>query len=282
MFERRLYFHLDWALIGALLMLCAMGVLMIYSAGQSANSRLYQAQLSALGLGLVAFLVALSIDYRRLADRSHLIYFGLLGLLVYVLLFGVVRGGARRWIPLGVFNLQPSEFAKLAVALVLAKFFGESRRGNPTLPDLLIAGGLTLVPLVLIARQPDLGTAVTILPVFVAIVFVAGLPMRILGAFAVVALLATPIAWKFALQDYQKQRVLTSSIRLKTPEAPGTSRSRPALRLDPGASGGRGSPRGRRDSCGSCPSPTTISSSQSGPKSRALPACSWLWAYTCS
>jgi rod shape determining protein RodA len=62
---------------------------------------------------------------------------------------------------------------------------------------------------VLIARQPDLGTAVTILPVFVSIVFVAGLPMRILGAFAVVALLATPIAWKFALQDYQKQRVLT-------------------------------------------------------------------------
>ena len=209
MFERRLYFHLDWALIGALMTLCAMGVLMIYSAGQSTNSRLYQAQLSALGLGLMAFLVALSIDYRRLADRSHLIYLALLGLLVYVLLFGVVRGGARRWIPLGFFNLQPSEFARLAVALVLAKFFGESRRGNPTLPDLLIAGGLTLVPLVLIARQPDLGTAVTILPVFVAIVFVAGLPMRILGVFAVVALLAAPIAWKFALQDYQKQRVLT-------------------------------------------------------------------------
>ena len=62
------------------------------------------------------------------------------------MLFGVVRGGARRWIPLGFFNLQPSEFARMAVALVLAKYFGESRRGNPTLADLAIAGGLALVP----------------------------------------------------------------------------------------------------------------------------------------
>jgi rod shape determining protein RodA len=209
MFERRLYFHLDWALIVAVATLCAMGVLMIYSTGYAANARLYQSQLYALAIGLVAFLVALSIDYRTLADKSHLIYLALLALLIYVLLFGVVRGGARRWIPLGMFNLQPSEFAKLGVALVLAKFFGESRRGAPTLPDLLLAGGLTAVPLVLIARQPDLGTAVTVLPVFVAIVFVAGLPMRVLGIIAVVGVLATPIAWKFALQDYQRQRVIT-------------------------------------------------------------------------
>ena len=208
MFERRLYFHLDWALIGAVAALCAIGVLMVYSTGQG-NPRLFQSQLYALGLGMIAFLVALSIDYRTLADRSHLIYLGLLALLVAVLLFGVVRGGARRWLPLGVFNLQPSEFAKLAVALVLAKFFGESRRGAPTMADLLVAGGLAALPLVLIARQPDLGTAVTVLPVYVAVVFVAGLPMRVLGVVAITALLAAPIAWKFGLQDYQRQRVIT-------------------------------------------------------------------------
>jgi len=208
MFERRLYFHLDWALIGALAALCAMGVVMVYSTGQG-NPRLFQSQLYALALGMVAFLVALSIDYRTLADRSHLIYLGILALLVAVLLFGVVRGGARRWLPLGVFNLQPSEFAKLAVALVLAKFFGESRRGAPTMADLLVAGALAAIPLVLIARQPDLGTAVTVLPVYVAVVFVAGLPMRVLGVVALTALLAAPIAWKFGLQDYQRQRVIT-------------------------------------------------------------------------
>jgi rod shape determining protein RodA len=209
MLERRLYFHVDWALVIALLALCGMGVLMIYSATWASAPRLYISQLYALGLGAVALVVALSIDYRTLADRSHFLYLALLALLVYVMLFGAVRGGARRWISLGFYNLQPSEFARMVVALVLAKYFGESRRGNPTLSDLAIAGGLALVPIVLIIRQPDLGTAVTVIPVFLAIAYVAGLPTRILAIAAVVAVLAAPVAWKFVLQDYQRQRVLT-------------------------------------------------------------------------
>jgi rod shape determining protein RodA len=209
MLERRLYFHIDWALVVALFALCGMGVVMIYSATQSSAPRLYISQLYALGLGTIALVVALSIDYRTLADRSHFLYLALLALLVYVMLFGVVRGGARRWISLGFYNLQPSEFARMAVALVLAKYFGESRRGNPTLSDLAIAGALAAVPIVLIMRQPDLGTAVTVIPVYLAIAYVAGLPTRILAVAAVVAVLALPVAWKFVLQDYQRQRVLT-------------------------------------------------------------------------
>ena len=154
-------------------------------------------------------MVALAIDYRTLADRSHLIYLAVVCLLLYVLFFGVVRGGARRWIPLGVFNLQPSEFARMAVALVLAKYFGENRRGSLTVTDLAIAGGLALLPVLLIMRQPDLGTAVTVIPVFLAIAYVAGLPTRILAVAALVAVLAAPVAWKFVLKDYQRQRVLT-------------------------------------------------------------------------
>ena len=209
MLERRLYFHVDWALVVALLALCGMGILMIYSATQSSAPRLYISQLYALGLGGVALVVMLAIDYRTLADRSHLIYLAVLGLLVYVLFFGVVRGGARRWIPLGVFNLQPSEFARMAVALALAKYFGENRRGSLTVTDLAIAGGLALLPVLLIIRQPDLGTAVTIIPVYLAIAYVAGLPTRILAVAAIVAVLAAPVAWKFVLKDYQRQRVLT-------------------------------------------------------------------------
>src|SRR5439155_25339668 len=98
----------------------AVGVVMICS---TTGSRLYLTQLYAIGLGLVAMLVALSFDYRTLADKSHLLYLGLLVVLVYVLFFGDVRMGARRWIPISTFNLQPSEFAKIGVALVLAKFF---------------------------------------------------------------------------------------------------------------------------------------------------------------
>jgi rod shape determining protein RodA len=207
--ERRLYFHIDWALVAAVLALTGIGVMMIYSATQSSAPRLYVSQLYAFAIGLVALLVALTIDYRTLADRSHLIYVGIVLLLVYVMFFGAVRGGARRWIPLGAFNLQPSELAKMAVALVLAKFFGESRRGAPSMTDLLIAGALAGLPFLLIARQPDLGTAVTIVPVYLAIAFAAGLPLRVLGIVALVAILVTPVAWKFGLKDYQRQRVIT-------------------------------------------------------------------------
>jgi len=209
MLERRLYFHIDWALVMAVLALCGMGILMIYSATQSTAPRLYISQLYALGLGAAALVVMLAIDYRTLADRSHWIYIAVVGLLIYVMFFGAVRGGARRWIPLGFFNLQPSEFARIAVALVLAKYFGENRRGNPTIADLAIAGGLALLPVLLIMRQPDLGTAVTVIPVYLAVAYVAGLPTRILAIAAIVAVLAAPVAWKFVLKDYQRQRVLT-------------------------------------------------------------------------
>jgi rod shape determining protein RodA len=155
-------------------------------------------------LGIVAMAVCLTIDYRSLADKSHWIYLGIVLLLMYVLFFGAVRGGSRRWIDLGAFNLQPSEFAKAALALTLAKFFGESRRGAITREDLAIAGALTAVPLILIARQPDLGTAVTLIPVGFAIAYVAGMPMRLIGILALAAVLVAPVAWKFALKDYQR------------------------------------------------------------------------------
>jgi rod shape determining protein RodA len=211
MFERRLYHHVDWAMLGALVALCLIGVAQIYSTTYTATgaSAIFYTQIYAIVLGLLALVVALSFDYRSLADKSHLLYLGIIALLIYVLFFGVVRGGSRRWIDLGPLNLQPSEFAKATLALVLAKFFGESRRGMVTRGDLLIAGAIAAVPLFIIARQPDLGTAVTLLPVLFVIAFVAGMPMRIFGILALAGVLIAPIAWKFALQDYQKERIST-------------------------------------------------------------------------
>ena len=208
MFERRLYFHIDWAMTAAVLALCLIGLAQIYSA-TGGPTRTYYTQIYGILLGLTALGFCLIVDYRSLADKSHVIYFVIVALLVYVLFFGAVRGGSRRWIDLGVFNLQPSEFAKAAVALVLAKFFGESRRGGMARGDLLIAGAITAVPLLIIARQPDLGTAFTLLPVLFAIAYVGGMPLRVFGVVALVGVLVTPVAWKFALQDYQKERIST-------------------------------------------------------------------------
>ena len=199
-------------MLGAIAALCLIGLSQIYSttyASAAGASGIFYTQIYAILLGFAALVVALTIDYRSLADKSHILYLGIAALLIYVLFFGVVRGGSRRWIDLGPLNLQPSEFAKATLALVLAKFFGESRRGIVTRSDLLIAGAITAVPLLIIARQPDLGTAVTLLPVLLGIAFVAGMPLRILGILALAAVLIAPLAWTFALQDYQKERVET-------------------------------------------------------------------------
>ena len=207
MLERRLYLHIDWLLFAAIACLCVIGVAMIYST--TGAWRLPTTQIYAIVIGAAAFAACLTIDYRALTDKSHFIYLTLVGLLLYVLFFGTTAGGARRWISLGSFNLQPSEFAKVGVALVLAKFFGENRRGAPAAGDLLIAGALTVFPLILIAREPDLGTAVTLAPIYFGIAYVAGMRMRIIGILAVVALVSAPIAWNFALKEYQKSRIET-------------------------------------------------------------------------
>src|SRR5678815_1273759 len=165
-------------------------------------------RLYAIVIGLGVMMFTLMLDYRVFTDKSHLIYIALLGILLYVLFFGTVQMGARRWIPIGIFNLQPSEFAKIGVALVLAKYFGENR-GIPAWTDLAIGGALTLVPLGMIAKEPDLGTAMTLVPVFLAVAYLAGMRMRILGILAVCFIMAAPVAWKFALKDYQKSRIST-------------------------------------------------------------------------
>ena len=199
-------------MVGAILALCLIGLMQIYSATynqQSGVSSIFYTQIWAILIGFIALLIALTIDYRSLADKSHFLYIAIVALLIGVLVFGVVRGGSRRWIDLGPMNLQPSEFAKATLALVLAKFFGESRRGAVTRVDFLIAAAITAVPLLLITQQPDLGTAVTLVPVLFAAAYVAGMPMRIFGILAIAALLAAPLAWKFALKDYQKERIST-------------------------------------------------------------------------
>ncbi len=215
MFERRLYFHVDWLLLGAVILLSLVGVAMIYSttyvttatgghAGPQPLTQLY-----ALGLGLLALLVCLMVDYRVLAEHSLFVYGALVVLLVFVLFKGSTQMGAQRWIPIGPFHLQPSEFGRLGVALILAMYFGENRRGARNTGDLVIGGVFMAIPLLLIAKQPDLGTAVTLLPVFFGVAYLAGLRMRLLGIIAIACLPLGLFAYKFALKDYQRQRIET-------------------------------------------------------------------------
>ncbi len=215
MFERRLYFHIDWLLLGAILVICGIGVAMVYSttyitdaAGGRAAPQVWT-QTYALGIGLVALLVCLAVDYRVFAEHSLFLYGSLIVLLIFVLLKGQTQMGGQRWIPIGRFHLQPSEFGRIGVALMLAMYFGENRRGAKNTSDLILGGIFTAIPLILIAKQPDLGTAVTLLPVFVGVAFLAGLRLRLLGIIAVACIPLGLFGYKFALKDYQRQRIQT-------------------------------------------------------------------------
>jgi rod shape determining protein RodA len=213
MFERRLYFHIDWLLLGAILLLASIGVAMIYSTtyvttatgGHSGTQPM--TQMYALGLGLMALVVCLAVDYRMFAEHSLFLYGALLVLLIFVLVKGQTQMGGQRWIPIGPFHLQPSEFGRIGVALLLAMYFGENRRGAQNTGDLILGGVFTAVPLLLIAKQPDLGTAVTLMPVFLGVAFLAGLRLRLLGVIVMIGLLAAYPMWKFGLKDYQRSRI---------------------------------------------------------------------------
>jgi len=213
MLERRLYRHIDWLLLGAVLLLCGFGVTMIYSTTfdptTSAAGPQVATQIWALALGIGALIVLMSVDYRWLADSWLTIFVGLLALLGYVLLFGVVDGGARRWIGLGLFNLQPSEFGRIVVALGLAVLFSERRWGLQTPYGWAMAALIVGLPFLLIYLQPDLGTAVTLLPVCLAILVFAGLRLRYLAILVAAAILVAPLAWTYGLQEYQRDRLST-------------------------------------------------------------------------
>jgi rod shape determining protein RodA len=239
MLERRLYFHIDWLLIAAIGALCAIGLAMIFSTTGGAT-RLYWTQTYAVAIGIVAMVAAMSIDYRSLADKSHLFYIGLVLTLIGVMLFGSKQMGAQRWIDLGFFNLQPSEFAKAIIALVLAKLLGESRRQVLTNNELFLAIVLTAIPLLLVLKQPDLGTAVTLLPILLVVTFAAGLPVKYLGAIALLGVLAAPVAWRFALQDYQKERIETFLDPQQDPRGAGYQQIQARITVGSGGPWGKG------------------------------------------
>ena len=247
MFERRLFFHVDWLLLGAVLLLTGIGVAMIYSTtyvtlsnGAGHPGPQVWTQMYALAIGMVALVICLMIDYRMFAEHSLMLFGGLVVLLIFVLVKGSTQMGAQRWIPIGPFNLQPSEFGRLTVALLLAMFFGENRRGARNTSDLIIGGLFTGVPLLLIAKQPDLGTAVTLIPVFLGVAYLAGLRLRLLGVLALAGLMIAPVAWKFALKDYQRQRIETFLDPEKDPRGAGYQTIQARVTVGSGGLTGKG------------------------------------------
>ena len=213
MIDRKLVTNISWWFLFMVLFLSAVGVLVIYSANHGRPEEyfrsLYIKQIYWIMYGLVALFIALIVDYRVLSRHAYLIYIITLLGLVYVLVNGTVVSGSRRWIHIGSVSIQISEFAKIALIIVLAKYFESGKiHGQFQFRDLIIPTLLTAIIGGLIVVQPDLGTTMIIF--FIFLIFLTAIEFNyrtLLKLFGLGALL-TPFLW-FFLKDYQKTRVLT-------------------------------------------------------------------------
>lgn len=207
--SRRLLANAPWGV--ALLALCiaALGVWNLASASRSAHAPVWIAQLWWMGAGAVVAAAVVTLDDRTFHRLAWLFYFAVVVLLLLVLVKGRWVMGARRWLTLGPVNFQPSELAKLAVALALARWFHEdaARRPGPYgLARLLVPIGIAALPAVLILKQPDLGTALVVLAVGATVILFAGVRWKTLATLGVGLLVAAVLVWPH-LKPYQRKRV---------------------------------------------------------------------------
>lgn len=202
--------QISWSFIFLILVLACIGVAMLYSAAGGDMDPWARRQAIRFVIGLVALIAIAVTDLRFWLQYAYVIYGVALVLLVGVEIAGKMGMGAQRWIDLGIFRLQPSEVMKVGLALALARYFHTvSYENTGRLVYLLIPTVLIIVPVLLVLRQPDLGTAGMLMIGGVAMFFIAGVRMWKFIVGAVLGLAAIPLAWKFVLLDYQKKRVLT-------------------------------------------------------------------------
>jgi rod shape determining protein RodA len=206
----------DWVLLGFVLLICGLGVMEIHSATEHtkfAGSHVKQVYWVLGGVGMM-FLMSL-VSYQALLDRVHWFYIAGVAALMAVLVFGTRALGAKRWIKIGGTHFQPSEWVKLILILAMAKYFAEMRQRELSWPDMIKAGAMVGVPMLLVLAQPDLGTALTYIPIAIMGVFLGGLQWRqglAVGLLAVVGIGAVFMVPRVhVLKSYQKQR-LTSFI----------------------------------------------------------------------
>ncbi len=212
MIDRRLFTHFDWTLLGIVLLIASIGILNLYSTtlgGESAGPPLYLKQIFWLLIGLSVMVVIAFTEYRFYSDFAYIFYMTAFFFLLVVMGYGIITSGAQRWIKIGSISFQPSEFVKISLILALAKFFQRppSREGY-ALKDLTLPFLLLLLPMGLILKQPDLGTAIILFLIFFSILIFVKIRWSTLLTIGLGGAAILPISWSF-LKEYQKKRVIT-------------------------------------------------------------------------
>jgi len=248
------YRELDWFLLVCALLICLLSVSEIYSTTQASPrfSSMHLRQMLWIGFGLAAMFLLARVDYHTLLEHALWIYLVALAGLVAVLLIGKEMFGARRWLEIGGINFQVSEAAKLAIILVLARYLSEVRTERLRFGDLLKVGLLTVVAMVLIAAQPDLGTALTLVPIVATGVFLAGLRWKHVAVLVLVGLLVLPAGW-YLLRPYQRERLVTFLNPWQSPRGAGYQTLQSQIAIGSGGFWGKGMGKGSQNQLGFIP-----------------------------
>ena len=208
--DRRLLQNISWSFILLSFILTAFGLIEIYSATFTYNSFLYfKKQLIWWGIGICGMIFFMCLNYQILKEYAYVIYFITLILLILVLIIGKKSMGAQRWLNLGFINFQPSELLKLTTIIIIAKFFDEAQEvKNYSLIEILKPLIMVLIPVLLVIKQPDLGSGLLILFVATSMFLFVGIKKSSIIKIITFSILFIPFSWHF-LKDYQKKRILT-------------------------------------------------------------------------
>jgi len=243
------YFSLrdfDWLLLAFVLLICGLGVMEIYSATLHTKfAGVHTKQVYWIMAGVVLMFLISLIDYHALLDKVHWFYIASLVSLVAVLLFGKKYLGARRWIQMpGGQHFQPSEWVKLVLILALAKYFSELHQREASLRDIVKAGLLAGAPMLLVLKQPDLGTALTYIPVLIMALFLGGIRPRHAAAIILLGALVVPVVWHYGLKPYQKQRLVSFREPEADPQGSGYQVQQSLIAVGSGGLWGKGITKG--------------------------------------
>jgi rod shape determining protein RodA len=212
----------DWPLFGAIATIAFLGVTNLYSATSAAKASMtdiYITQIYWIALGALVAVVVAAVDY-RVYERHGWVAYGI-GVSMLVLLFVLGRAvrGSVRWLSIGAFSLQPSELMKIFLIIALAKYLhNDPKTTGRTLRDLVPPGLILALPMVLILKQPDLGTALICASIFGSIMLLTNLKVQSLLTLVVTFVMCAPLTWQFILEDYQKQRAISFWSSFTEPE----------------------------------------------------------------
>ncbi|MBU1062382.1 MAG: rod shape-determining protein RodA [Candidatus Omnitrophica bacterium] len=206
MLNLKKYKNFDWILLASAIAIFILGLLFLFSSTYPNNTDFVFRQIMWFLVGVLALLFIANVNYRKIVGIGHIFYFLTVVLLLSVFIFGSRRLGAQRWLVIGGFNIQPSEFGKLFVILSLVQYLASQKKYR-NLKNIVVPLGMIAVPFILILRQPDLGTALMFVPVLIILLYVWGLPLRNLFFMVLCGALFSPFGW-FLLKDYQKDRLL--------------------------------------------------------------------------